>query len=77
MERLRYKLLSLVCGLSSGLAGLFSFAGCYGGTCRSCLRCAGAGTGVLLMLLFTRSIHKFGKHLPEPLWRKVFSRRPK
>lgn len=52
MEDLRARVISTVLGASSGMAGLLSLTKCSGSVCASCYGCAGAGTGLLLLLAF-------------------------
>lgn len=54
MENLRAKFISTALGASSSLAGLLSLSKCSGSACTSCFGCAGAGMGVLLLVLFSR-----------------------
>lgn len=54
MENLRVKMTSAVLGASSGMAGLLSLSKCSGSACTSCFGCAGAGVGVLLLILLGR-----------------------
>jgi hypothetical protein len=54
MEKLRAKLVSTALGASGGMAGLLSLSKCSGGPCTSCFGCAGAGMGLLLLVLFNR-----------------------
>ncbi len=54
MERLRNRLLYTALGASSGLTGLASFSRCSGNACTSCFGCAGAGIGVLLIVIFNK-----------------------
>lgn len=54
MESLRVKLTSAVLGASGGMAGLLSLSKCSGSACTSCFGCAGAGLGVLLLVLLGR-----------------------
>lgn len=61
MEKLRNRLLYTALGASSGLTGLASFSRCSGNACTSCFGCAGAGIGVLLILL----LNKFGRSKQE------------
>lgn len=61
MESLRHRLLYTAVGASSGLTGLVSFSRCSGNVCTSCFGCAGAGIGVLLILL----LNKFGRSKQE------------
>ncbi|MFA4828662.1 MAG: hypothetical protein WC855_03890 [Thermodesulfovibrionales bacterium] len=61
MERLKNRLLYTALGASSGLTGLASFSMCSGNACTSCFGCAGAGIGVLLIVL----LNKFGRSKQE------------
>lgn len=54
MENLRANVISTALGVSSSLAGLLSLSKCPGSTCTSCFGCAGAGIGVMLLVLFNR-----------------------
>lgn len=54
MEKLRAKFVSTALGASSSLAGLLSLSKCSGNTCTSCFGCAGAGMGILLLVLFSK-----------------------
>lgn len=54
MENLRAKFVSTALGASSSLAGLLSLSKCSGSACTSCFGCAGAGMGILLLVLFSR-----------------------
>ena len=67
MKSLKHKLFSSACGVSGGLAGLLSLSRCYGNGCSSCFGCVGAGAGILVVMLFTRVIHKFKLTVPDPL----------
>ncbi|MHB8882722.1 MAG: hypothetical protein ACYC69_14585 [Thermodesulfovibrionales bacterium] len=59
MEDLRTKIISTALGASSSMAGLLSLSKCSGSTCTSCFGCAGAGMGILLLVLFSRMrMHK-------------------
>ncbi len=57
MEKLKHKLLYAAFGAFTGLVGLISLSKCSGGACKSCLRCAGAGIGISLMILFNKLRH--------------------
>ncbi len=54
MERLRHKLLFAAFGAASGSTAIASFSRCSGNACASCFSCAGAGIGVLLLVLFNK-----------------------
>ncbi len=54
MEDVRDKFISTALGASSSIAGLFSITKCANGACTSCFACAGAGAGILLLVLFNR-----------------------
>ncbi|MDH4231384.1 MAG: hypothetical protein OEW04_05060 [Nitrospirota bacterium] len=54
MESLRAKFIPAALGASSSLAGLLSLSKCSGSTCTSCYGCAGAGVGILMLMLFSR-----------------------
>lgn len=54
MENLRAKFMSTALGASGSMTGLLSLSQCSGGACTACLGCAGAGMGILLLLLFNR-----------------------
>ncbi len=54
MENLRAKFVSTALGASSSMAGLLTLSKCSGSTCTSCFGCAGAGMGILLLVVFSR-----------------------
>jgi hypothetical protein len=54
MGNARAKLIASALGASSSLAGLLSLTKCSASNCTSCFGCAGAGVGVLMLVLFTR-----------------------
>lgn len=54
MENLRDRVISAGIGASSSMAGILSLSKCVGGSCTSCFGCAGAGAGILLLILFNR-----------------------
>ncbi|MDO9288130.1 MAG: hypothetical protein Q7T83_05015 [Thermodesulfovibrionales bacterium] len=54
MEKFRNRLLYTAVGALSGLTGIASFSRCSGNACASCFGCAGAGIGVLLIVLLNK-----------------------
>lgn len=52
MKNARARLVSSALGASGGLAGMLSLSNCTGGSCTSCFGCAGAGVGILLLVLY-------------------------
>ncbi len=54
METLQSKFISTVLGASSSATGLLALSKCSNGSCTSCFGCAGAGIGILLLVLFSR-----------------------
>ena len=54
MENIKYKLLNTTFGALSGLTGIVSLSKCDGKICTSCMGCAGAGIGLLLIALFNK-----------------------
>ena len=54
MGNLRAKFVSTALGASGSMAGLLSLSKCSGSGCTSCFGCAGAGIGILLLVLFGR-----------------------
>jgi hypothetical protein len=54
MEKIRHKLINALFGVSGGLTGLIFISGCSGRACPSCIGCAGAGAGILLLMLWNK-----------------------
>ena len=55
MEGLKGKLICSFIGVSTGLSGIVSLSNCSAAGCSSCLRCAGVGFGIVLMILLSRT----------------------
>ena len=55
MEGLKGKVIYSFIGVSTGLSGIVSLSNCSAAGCSSCLRCAGVGLGIALMVLLSRS----------------------
>lgn len=51
MENIKYKLLNTTFGALSGLTGIVSLSKCDSKICASCMGCAGASIGLLLIAL--------------------------
>lgn len=51
MENIKTKLLGAAIGASEGVAGMVSLTGCSGGACTTCLGCAGAGLGLVVLAI--------------------------
>lgn len=54
MEKLMHNISFSIIGAASGLTGLLSLGRCSGNVCTSCYGCAGAGAGVVLLLVFNK-----------------------
>ncbi|OGW27729.1 MAG: hypothetical protein A2X59_13035 [Nitrospirae bacterium GWC2_42_7] len=54
MINIQAKFVSTALGASSSMAGLLSLSKCSGSTCTSCFGCAGAGIGILLVLMYSK-----------------------
>lgn len=54
MENVRAKVVATALGASGSMAGLLSLSKCSGSICTSCFGCAGAGVGILLIVLLRR-----------------------
>lgn len=54
MENVKNKLVCGAAGIAGGLSGVVSLPHCTGSACASCFGCAGAGMGILLLLLLRK-----------------------